>query len=85
MNFTTTIFLLIISAGFFILGFAFVITSLREGKQKASIWSTAITLSGTALLSSSLMLPLQERMIFIGILLGLGLITALVFYFPLGN
>ena len=85
MNFTTTIILLSISAGFFILGFAFVITSLREGEQKASIWSAGITLIGTALLSSSLMLPSQGRMIFIGILLGLGLITALVFYFPLGN
>ena len=85
MNFTTTIFLLIISAGFFIFGFAFVITSLREGEQKASIWSAGITLTGTALLSSSLMLPLQGRMIFIGILLGLGLFITLVFYFHLGN
>lgn len=85
MNFTTTIILLSLSVGFFIPGFAFVITSLREGEQKASIWSAGITLIGTALLSSSLMLPSQGRIIFICILLGLGLITVLVFYFPLGE
>ncbi len=85
MNFITTIILLGISASFFIFSFAFVITSLREGEQKASTWSAGITLTGTALLSSSLMLPLQGRMIFIGILLGLGLITTLVFNFPLGE
>ena len=84
MSFATTIILLSISTGFFILGFAFLITSLREGEQKASIWSAGITLTGTVLLSSSLMLPSQGRIVFIGILLGLGLITALVFYFPLG-
>ena len=85
MNFATTIILLSISTGFFILGFAFLITSLREGEQKASIWSAGTTLTGTILLSSSLMLPSQGRIVFIGILLGLGLITALVFYFPLGK
>lgn len=85
MSFATTIILLSISVGFFILGFAFLLTSLREGEQKASIWSAGTTLTGTILLSSSLMLPSQGRIVLIGILLGLGLITALVFYFPLGK
>ncbi len=85
MNLTTTIILLSVSAGFLIFGLAFVITSHREGEQKASIWAAGITLIGTALLSSSLILSPQGKMIFIGILLGLGLITALVFYFPLGK
>jgi len=85
MIFTTTIILLSLSVGFLIPGFAFVITSLREGELKASIWSAVITLTGTALLSSSLMLPSQGRIIFICILLVLGLITALIFYFPFGE
>jgi len=80
-----TILLIGISAVFFIPATAFVIISLREGEKKAALRSFWITLVGTAILLSSLALPPLGRILFICSLLGIGLVSFLVFYFPLGE
>jgi len=80
-----TILLIGISAVFFIPATAFVIISLREGEKKAALLSFWITLVGTAILLSSLALPPRGRILFICSLLGLGLVSILAFYFPLGE
>jgi len=80
-----TILLISISAVFFVPATAFVITSLREGEKKAALRSFWITLAGTAILLSSLALPPRGKILFLFGLLGIGLISFLVFYFPLGE
>ncbi|MCJ7716386.1 MAG: hypothetical protein MUO54_07685 [Anaerolineales bacterium] len=72
-----------IPAIFFSLGTAFVIISFQEGEPKAALRSTWITLAGTAILLSSLALPPRGDIIFLGSLLGVGLISFLLFYFPI--
>jgi ferredoxin len=85
LNLTMTILLISISAVFFIPATAFVITSLREGEKKATLRSFWITLGGTAILLSSLALPPRGKILFLYGLLGIGLVSFLVFYFPLGE
>ena len=85
MDFTLTVIIVGISGSVFILGTAFVITSLQEGERMASIRAAWITLLATVLCLSSLLLPPCGKTIFIGILLGLGLITGLVFYLPISK
>ena len=85
MIITFTILLSVITGLFFLLGTGFVVTSLREGEKRASIIGTWITAVGTLLISSSLLLPSLGKTIILGILLGLGLLAALVFYLPMGK
>ena len=85
MNIPTKIILSGITGLFFLLGTGFVVISLREGEKRATIQGTWITTAGTLLLSSSLLLPSHSKTLILGILLGLGLLTALVFYLPVGK
>jgi ferredoxin len=80
-----TIILAAISAGVLILGAGFVITSLRERERMAASRAAWITLIATALFSSSLLLPLQGKILLIGILLGISLALGLVYSLPIGK
>ncbi|MCJ7716629.1 MAG: hypothetical protein MUO54_08930, partial [Anaerolineales bacterium] len=81
----TSLVLIVISAVIFSAGSAFVILSLVERENRAAHRGVLLTFTGTGLLLLSLLLPEAIRLVLILSILGLIILTGILFFLPAGK